>query len=189
MTRLKRAGESLRSELSTQIIAGLAVVFILYLIGGAVGLLPSIISVGRHFLAHLLSTARIPLWSLWVLIGTVIFTIVLLLNRWRGGQEAITYTEDSFFGMRVKWSWRFWSLKPKKIKLLCPRCGTHLVSDSEFALQGNQTFIIPSTAFFVLCELCNTRITGGNVGYNEDRAYRQIMRNLDTGDWRKRVQS
>lgn len=175
------------SGLATQIAAGLIVALVIYLIGAAVGLLPSVLGIVAALWRHLVSRAELPWFVIWPLILCTASLLVTWFRPYRQSRGVRRYTEDSFFGVTAKWRWSPLRLRPVDIRVLCPRCSTRLVSGSGIELQQHEHITMPVQRFYASCERCNRQVAEGNVEHLIDRIERQIERNIETGDWRKKV--
>lgn len=184
--------DDLKSNFTVQVLASLAVALLLYLIGAAVGLLPSLITVARQLIAHLGSTVSLPRWVLWPLIFCAAYCVFKVARYVLKPDPRRAYREDDFFGFHAKWQWSRFGLWPKDMKIQCPRCRTQLVSRSEPDIVTYGSGPIPGISsvirFYSYCETCGRRVADGNVSHLEGKTERQIERNLETGEWKKKVE-
>jgi hypothetical protein len=135
------------------------------------------------FSKHLVSTAIVPYWLIYVVI------IILLLLFWSKAKRVITdlsaeaaresplaYKKDCFYGM--VWRWLMDSdFQPYRISTFCPKCDMQIHSDSaEYEY---------STQFY--CDKCGFKSEAIKMKpfQLEEWVIREIQRKLRTKEWKQ----
>ena len=139
-----------------------------------------------HFWRHLQLTSELPNWAFYLL---GIFSILWLFKPIRKviayfrnkRQSYLSYVKDDYFG--ATWRWRYSKRDPIDIWAFCPHCDTALVYSHDGTLRGNQHTSL-------LCETCNRTVLTqpGDRDYLVAKVYRQIVRKLRTGEWKRPAQ-
>ena len=151
------------------------------------GAWPLVLSGAAATWIYLTSPVEVPWGVLWILVLITVASGAFVVKRLRARVSPRNYVEDTFQGVRAKWSWSLFRLKPKNVRVLCPACSTRLVYDEYFKMEHHGNVMIPGTRRVSVCETCDRKVASGDVAYLTQMAIRQIERNLDTGAWKHKV--
>ena len=140
-------------------------------------------SVSGSIWGHFSSSTNVPLFLIWILLLLSIPTLIRLLKRIFPSKECepriADYNEDVIRG--IKWKWSYWGHTPTNFSSFCPTCDTRLIYSLSY---------YPDRTTFS-CETCHREVAtlDGDRDFAEGSIARQIERTVNSGDWKKRLQS